>query len=113
MRVAGGAAGYTSSWATGGAREGAGAGTSTGRARCVRMRRATADASIRAIKRSRPPPLTRERDQPLDAAGAAAKPGESAGKPPTGQKRVKLLLDKARHALAVAQVRGLGKNVCR
>ena len=54
--------------------------------------------------------FAREGDQTLGTARTAPEPGKPSCQPPTGQERVKLLLDKARHALAVAQERGLGQE---
>ena len=47
--------GYAALSPRGGPRAALGVGTSVGRPTCVKMRRATGDASMRAIRRSRPP----------------------------------------------------------
>ena len=74
--------GHSSSSPVGGARAGVGLGTAAGRPRCVRIRRATEDDSMSAIRRSRPP-------QRGHASTSTSK---------------------ARHTLAVAQVRGAGQE---
>jgi hypothetical protein len=52
-------------------------------------------------------PLTRKRDEPIEATVAATKSREPAGEPSTLQKVPKLLLDKSRQPFSVAQTRGL------
>ena len=51
-------------------------------------------------------PLTRKRDEPIEAAVAAAESREPAGEPSTLQKVTKRLLDEPGQAFAVAQTRG-------
>ena len=58
--------------------------------------------SASATARTEASALARERDQALGLAGTASEPGKPSGSPPTGQERLKLFLDKARHAVAVA-----------
>jgi len=60
--------------------------------------------------RTETPALARERDQALGLAGSTPEPCEPAGEQPAREERLKLLLDKARHALAVAPVRRLGEE---
>ena len=57
---------------------------------------------------AKPAPLARKRDQSIGAAAAAPEPGKSPSQPPAPEERLELLLDKARQALAVAQMDRLG-----
>ena len=63
-----------------------------------------------AAPRTEPSALARERDQALGLAPDAPESCEPASEEAARQERPKLLLDKARHALAVAEVRCLGEE---
>lgn len=73
------------------------------------MRRALGH-STPATRRAEPPALARERDQALGLAPDAPESCEPASEPSAREEGLTLLLDKARHALAVAEVRGLGEE---
>jgi hypothetical protein len=60
-----------------------------------------------AATRTEAAALARERDEPVEAAVAAAKPREPAGKPSTLKKVPELLLDEAGQAFPAAQAGGL------
>ncbi len=60
--------------------------------------------------RTEPSALARERDQALGLAPSTPEPRKPAREEAARQERPQLLLDKARHALAVAAVRGLGEE---
>ena len=73
------------------------------------MRRALGHAPP-AAARAEPPALARERDQALGLAPNALEPRKTASEEAARQERLELRLDKTRHALAVAEVRGLGEK---
>jgi len=60
-----------------------------------------------AAARAETAPFAGKSNQAIHAAAVAPKPGEPPGQPPTPEERLKLLLDEARQAVAVAQMGGL------